>query len=443
MPDPIVSYSEQMTREEPYMEAMRRGLLQDVRGLQANRFGYNLVDTGQTDEFGYPIQRYEKIMDDAGQWVGPAYEPDYQVAELTPEQQQASAQAQQGLGAFMPYMQGGLRNIQQGQQYTQQARDLAALTREDPYKYQQQGQQYLQQARGLAGTTREDPYGYQQSAAQGLGTSIGQFTPGTLADPASQISAYYNPYEQQVVDVVKSDFDRARKMSDMQEAGKAVGAGAFGGSRSGIAQQEAQRNLNDAELKALASIRGQGYQGAMTQASTDFENQQRRAQQAAQMMGSLGSTYGQLGQRDVELLSNLGQGMGNLGSTYGQLGQRDVELLSNLGKGLGSLGTSEANLGSLAAGQARGDVSMLSNLGAIRRGVDQDVLDAVYKTNLARQRMPYQEYSYYGDMLSGIPSQQQTLTTKSQPGATAGQTALGYGLAGLGALAGFNQLAPA
>lgn len=400
MADPIYSYSEQMTREEPYMEAMRRGLLQDVRGLQANRFGYNLIDktdpeSGEIlkDEFGYPIQSYQKIMDDAGQWVGPAYEPDYQVAELTPEQQQASAQAQQGLGGFMPYMQGGLRNIQQGQEYTQQAR-------------------------GLAGLTREDPYGYQQSAAQGLGTSIGQFTPGTLADPDSQISAYYNPYEQQVVDVVQSDFDRARKMSDMQEAGKAVGAGAFGGSRSGIAQQEAQRNLNDAELRALASIRGQGYQSAMTQASTDFENQQRRAQQGAQMMG-------------------------NLGSTYGQLGQRDVELLSNLGKGLGSLGTSEANLGSLAAGQGRADVAMLGNLGAIRRGVDQDTLDAVYKTNLARQQMPYQEYSYFGDMLSGVPSQQQRLTTESQPGATAGQTALGYGLAGLGALAGFNQLAPA
>jgi len=118
-------------------------------------------------------------------------------------------------------------------------------------------------------------------------------------------------------------------------------------------------------------------------------------------------------------------------------------LLSNLGKGLGSLGTSEANLGSLAAGQGRADVSMLGNLGAIRRGVDQDVLDAVYKTNLARQQMPYQEYSYFGDMLSGVPSQQQRLTTESQPGATAGQTALGYGLAGLGALAGFNQLAPA
>ena len=400
MPDPIVSYTEQMTREEPYMEAMRRGLMQDVRGLQANRFGYDLINktdptTGEvlTDAFGYPIKSYEKIMDDAGQWVGPAYEPDYQVADLTPEQQQASAQAQQAMGSYMPYMRGGLQNVQEGQQY-------------------------VQQARGLAGLTREDPYGYQQAAATGLGTSIGQFTPGTLADPDSQISAYYNPYEQQVVDVIKQDFDRAGRMADMQVAAQAVGAGAFGGSRAGIAQQEAQRNLYDAELRALASVRGQGYQSAMTQASTDFENQQRRAQQGAQMMG-------------------------NLGSTYGQLGQRDVELLSNLGKGLGSLGTTEANLGTMAAGQGRADVSMLSNLGAISRGVDQDVLDAVYKTNLARQQMPYKEYSYYGDMLSGVPSQQQRLTTESQPGATAGQTALGYGLAGLGALAGFNQLAPA
>jgi hypothetical protein len=398
--DPIVSYSEQMTREEPYMEAMRRGLMQDVRGLQANRFGYNLVNktdptTGEVlkDAFGYPIKSYEKMLDEAGQWVGPAYEPDYQVAELTPEQQQASAQAQQVTGSFMPYLQGGLQNVQQGQQY-------------------------VQQARGLAGLTREDPYGYQQSAATGLGTSIGQFTPGTLADPDSQISAYYNPYEQQVVDVIKQDFDRAGRMADMQVAAQAVGAGAFGGSREGIAQQEAQRNLYDAELRALASVRGQGYQSAMTQAAGDFENQQRRAQQGAQMMG-------------------------NLGSTYGQLGQRDVELLSNLGKGLGSLGTTEANLGTMAVAQGRGDVSMLSNLGAISRGVDQDVLDAVYKTNLARQQMPYKEYSYYGDMLSGVPSQQQRLTTQSQPGATAGQTALGYGLAGLGALAGFNQLAPA
>jgi hypothetical protein len=382
------------------MEAMRRGLLQDVRGLQANRFGYNLIDqtdptTGEVlkDAFGYPIKSYEKMLDEAGQWVGPAYEPDYQVAGLTPEQQQASAQAQQAMGSYMPYMQGGLRNVQEGQQY-------------------------VQQARGLAGLTREDPYGYQQSAATGLGTSIGQFTPGTLADPDSQISAYYNPYEQQVVDVIKQDFDRAGRISDMQVAGQAVGAGAFGGSRQGIAQQEAQRNLHDAELRALASVRGQGYESAMTQAAGDFQNQQLRAQQAAQIMG-------------------------NLGSTYGQLGQRDVELLSNLGKGLGSLGTTEANLGTMATGQGRADVSMLSNLGAISRGVDQDVLDAVYKTNLARQQMPYTEYSYFGDMLSGVPSQQQRLTTKSEPGATAGQTALGYGLAGLGALAGFNQLAPA
>ena len=400
MPDPIVSYSEQMTREEPYMEAMRRGLLQDVRGLQANRFGYSLVDqvdpaTGAVlkDEFGYPIKSYEKMLDEAGQWVGPAYEPDYQVAGLTPEQQQASAQAQQAMGSYMPYLQGGLQNVQQGQQY-------------------------VQQARGLAGLTREDPYGYQQAAATGLGTSIGQFTPGTLADPDSQISAYYNPYEQQVVDVIKQDFDRAGKISAMEVAGQAVGAGAFGGSRQGIAQQEAQRNLNDAELRALAAVRGQGYESAMTQASGDFQNQQLRAQRAAEVMG-------------------------NLGSTYGQLSQRDVELLSNLGKGLGSLGTTEANLGTMAVAQGRGDVSMLSNLGAISRGVDQDVLDAVYKTNLARQQMPYKEYSYYGDMLSGVPSQQQRLTTESQPGATAGQTALGYGLAGLGALAGFNQLAPA
>ena len=62
-------YSETTTREEPYLEAMRRGLLQDVRGLQANRFGYNLVDqtdpeTGEVlrDEFGYPHSRISRTI---------------------------------------------------------------------------------------------------------------------------------------------------------------------------------------------------------------------------------------------------------------------------------------------------------------------------------------------------------------------------------------------
>ena len=170
------------------------------------------------------------------------------------------------------------------------------------------------------------------------------------------------------------------RISDQQVAGQAVGAGAFGGSRAAVAEQEARKNLTDQELKALSNLRASGYQNALSAGSESFENQQRRQAQAGQMMG-------------------------NLGSTYGQLGQRDVELMSTLGKGLGSLGTSEANLGTMMAGQNRADVSMLGNLGAIARGVDQDVLDAVYKTNLARQRMPYQEYSYFGDTLSGIPSQ--------------------------------------
>ena len=390
-------YSEATTREEPYIEAMRRGLLQDVRGLQANRFGYNLVDTKDDagavirDEFGYPIQAYEKMMKD-GQWVGPAYEPDFQVADLTPEQRQASAQAQRGLGSFMPAMQSGISNVQQGQGY-------------------------VQDARTLANARRDDPYSYQQRAASGLDSSIGGFRPGTLADPDSNISAFYNPYEQQVVDIVKQDFDRARRVSDQQVAGQAVGAGAFGGSRAAVAEAEARRNLGDQELKALANLRMSGYQNALTGGSESFENQQRRGQQAGQIMGSLGSTYG-------------------------QLGQRDAELLSTLGTGLGSLGTSEANLGTMMAGQNRGDVSMLSNLGALRQGTDQNILDAVYKTNLARQRMPYNEYSYFGDTLSGIPSQSSTMTTTQSPTASAGQTAMGLGLSGLSALAGFNQLAP-
>ena len=56
-------------------------------------------------------------------------------------------------------------------------------------------------------------------------------------------------------------------------------------------------------------------------------------------------------------------GVGNLGNTYGQLAQRDAELMGNIGSGIATLGQNEANLGSDMYGMMGRDVSGLSGFG--------------------------------------------------------------------------------
>jgi hypothetical protein len=152
-----------------------------------------------------------------------------------------------------------------------------------------------EQAAQLAGETREDPYLYQQAGAQAIQGGMDLFQPGTLEDPTSGISAFFNPYEDAVVGQVQQDFDQARRLSDMNQAASAVGSGAYGGSRAAIAEQEARRNLNREELNALGQLRQTGYTQALDAASQAQEAQQRRALTGGSYLGNLGNTFGQLG----------------------------------------------------------------------------------------------------------------------------------------------------
>ena len=383
----MVTTTESIVREDPYTEAYKRGLFESVFDLVNQQMGFERKDTGRVDEAGNPIYESKQITDPVtGQPVGPAYAPPYQVAGFTPEQRQARSLLQENLGGFMPYIQGGLGSIQRG------------------------GGLY-EQAAALAGETREDPYLFQKAGSRSIEGGMDAFAPGTLDDPSSGISAFFNPYEDQVVGQVQEDFDRARRMEEAIQARQAVGSGAFGGSRAAVTEQEALRNIDREELNALAKMRQTGYAGALEAAGNAFENQQRRA--------LTGGSY-----------------LGNLGSTFGQLGQRDVELLGNLGTNFSNIGTTEAGLGSTATNLMRGDVSALSGFGGQGQIQEQNILDAIRNTNLERQQFPFQQLGYLSDVLNRVPANQSTMSTSTPPQQSGLGQAIGYGIAGLGALAG-------
>ena len=367
-------------REDPYTEAYRRGLLESTFDLVNQRLGFERRPIpGEVDEAG------NQVFETVETGTGPIYAPIRQVAGLTPMQQQARMLAQENLGGFMPYIQGGLGGIQRGQALFEQA----AL---------------------LAGETRETPFQYGQAGATAIQGGMDAFRPGTLDDPDSGISAFFNPYEDEVVEQVQRDFDRARREQDAVSAATAIDKGAFGGSRAEIARQQAIEGLNRQELDALSRLRTAGYSEALSAAQRAQEAQQRRA--------LTGGAY-----------------LGNIGQALGTVGQRDVQVLGDVGRGIGTLGQREANLGPIAAREARADINTLNVLGGQGQQLEQNILDAVRATNIDRQQLPYEQYAVLGSTLKGIPTLPSSFES-NQPTQQSGLAqALGFGIAGLGTLA--------
>ncbi len=259
--------------------------------------------------------------------------PDYQVAGLTGNEQAAIKAAQTGVGSYQPFIQQGSGAIGSG---------IASLT-------------------GAAS----------------------EFNPST------RIGSYFNPYENVAVQQAMSDINRAGQMQQNQAAARAVGAGAFGGSREGIERAEIGRNILDQQGRTAAQMRAAGYQQAQQAAMSGFENARQRQLQGSQMMGQLGVQQAGLG----EILQNLqGSDMQNLLAT-----------------------------------------------GGLQRGVDQSALDAARLTNVQRYTQPYQQYGFLSDIYSGTPTGSSTLTASSAPQVSPFQTALGLGIQGLSAAAGANR----
>jgi len=119
--------------------------------------------------------------------------------------------------------------------------------------------------------------GLQQQAFQGLGALQTPNAQQTTYDPMSFTAAgtaqqYMTPYLQ---GALQPQYDAASRQAQIaaqnlqSQYGK---AGAYGGSRQGVAEAELQRGL----LDRMAGITGQGYQDAFTQAQNQFNTEQAR-----------------------------------------------------------------------------------------------------------------------------------------------------------------------
>lgn len=151
------------------------------------------------------------------------------------------------------------------------------------------------------------PSALQTQAYQGLGALQVPDTQAMAYSPTSFTSGdyaqqYMSPYLSAALDPQIAEARRQAQISQQQLQSQYGRAGAYGGSRQGVAEAELQRGL----LDRLATITGTGYQQAFEQAQKQFnteEDRRREAAQGAQDFGLRALAAQQLGgeqQRAIE-----------------------------------------------------------------------------------------------------------------------------------------------
>lgn len=126
---------------------------------------------------------------------------------------------------------------------------------------------------------------FTQQAYQGLASNLGMATEAMRgAMGPLDIAQFRDPYQQQVIEATRRDFDVRRAGAMRDVGGGAIQAGAFGGTRHGVAQGIAIGELGRAETGQLAGLRSAGEQRAVQNAMA----MRGQTMGTAQMLAGLG-----------------------------------------------------------------------------------------------------------------------------------------------------------
>jgi len=203
-------------------------------------------------------------------------------------------------------------------------------------------------------------------------------------------TAFMDPYQRNVTQEALKEIDRQAAMAQNRLAGDAVKAGAFGGSRFGVAQSELARNAQDLRSRRIFEDLSRNFQQA--QAAARAANQQRI-----------------------------------------QAGQ----VFSQLGTATGRLGGAMAGLGSQVQQQQAADVGQLMGIGSLQQQQLQRELSADFANQLRAQQAPFETLSAGANILQALSpttASSQTIAPLAQTNPYAQAAGLltgGAGLAGL------------
>lgn len=224
----------------------------------------------------------------------------------------------------------------------------------------------LQEARataaGLGEKKFEDftaQYGTAEKQLQSLGLGgVGQTTTNeavrrsmieagyTPQQTSEFMSAYRNPFEEQVVQGALGDIERQRRMAQQAGQTRATAARAFGGSRQAVAEALANEDYTRQAANTAAQLRSQGFMNAAQLGQADAARMLQGAQlrqSAIGQLGALGAQQQNLGMTGAQAVMNAQQQRQALAQARLDAA-RNLEL-ERLGIRQSALGMQPANLG--------------------------------------------------------------------------------------------------
>jgi len=235
---------------------------------------------------------------------------------------------------------------------------------------------------------------------QQVGTQFG-YTPDAVAaqQAVGGIGTYMNPYTQQVIDTSMGDLERQRQMQMNQLGAQASAAGAFGGSRQGVAESLTNEAFARQGGQLAAGLRQQGFQTALGASQQDVANQMQAAlanqsaRSAAEQFGQATGLQGQIANQGAfGRAQEFGQALGLQGQianqgAFGraqefgqgmtldaqQANQQAAQQAANLRlQASGQLG----GLGQTGFGMGQGIIGMQQQQGLLQQQNNQRLIDA-------------------------------------------------------------------
>jgi hypothetical protein len=225
-------------------------------------------------------------------------------------------------------------------------------------------------------------------------SDIRDIRPTSLLD--TNLGAYQNPFQQQVIDNTLGDLNRARQMQIQSDQDAAIGRGAFGGSRSALLEAETNRNFADRAGNIAANLRSQGFDRATGLAgqdiNRDFSAQQTMAdadRQVAMANAGYGNQFG---------MANM-DAQNRAAFMRPELEMRNRQFQAGL-------------LGNQLSDQYR-NLGFLSGIGSQQQGLQQRGMDAGYNEFLRALQYGPQQLGLLSQGVSALPTQtNQTSTNK-------------------------------
>ena len=194
------------------------------------------------------------------------------------------------------------------------------------------------QSQAISVATAQDGLGsfrpFLQTAATQAGEAAKQAgLAGQFVGPQAY-QQFMSPFQKDVIDTTLREFDVQAAKGIPAIAAQAIGAGAFGGGREGVARAEYQQASDRNRAALQAQLLQQGFGQAQQLAQQQFQNQMGLAQAAPQLFGQQISALGALGtqqQAQEQALRSADQQL-----AFAQQ-QQPLNLAQQLGQGVTSL----------------------------------------------------------------------------------------------------------